>query len=162
VFRPAVLAAQLKHLGAVNIGAAGTFVIRKRVARSDLRAEFAGRLPFETHITICEGREIVQLLANDLFASGPAPPGVVRFVTVLSRVPRSGPELPMSLPPRGQWLLQVLARDGRFVIGQYRRHLKAITYLGGLDRAFGVPATTRNWNTLTAIAKALGTSATPE
>ena len=31
-FRPAVLAQRLKHLDAVNIGAAGTFVIRRPVA----------------------------------------------------------------------------------------------------------------------------------
>jgi hypothetical protein len=30
-----------------------------------------------------------------------------------------------------------------------------IGYLGKLDRLFGVPVTTRNWNTITAIAKAL-------
>ena len=33
--------------------------------------------------------------------------------------------------------------------------MKAIGYLGTLDRIFGVPATTRNWNTITAIAKTL-------
>ena len=37
----------------------------------------------------------------------------------------------------GQWLLRVLARDGRFVIGEYRRQMKAIGYLGTLDRLFG-------------------------
>jgi hypothetical protein len=49
----------------------------------------------------------------------------------------------------------VLARDGRFVFGVYRRHMKVIGYLGSIDRMFGVPATTRSWHTLTAIAKAL-------
>jgi hypothetical protein len=41
------------------------------------------------------------------------------------------------------------------VLGQYRRQMKAIGYLGRLDRLFGVPVTTRNWNTITAIAKVL-------
>ncbi|HEY2783412.1 MAG TPA: hypothetical protein VGJ05_00420 [Fimbriiglobus sp.] len=38
--------------------------------------------------------------------------------------------------------------------------MKVIGYLGSLDRIFGVPATTRNWNTLTAIARTVkeGTS----
>jgi uncharacterized protein (DUF1697 family) len=49
----------------------------------------------------------------------------------------------------------VLARHGRFVIGEYRRQMKAIGCLGTLDRVFGASATTRNWNTITAIAKAL-------
>lgn len=30
--------------------------------------------------------------------------------------------------------------------------MKVIGYLGRLARLFGVPATTRNWNTITAIA----------
>jgi uncharacterized protein (DUF1697 family) len=33
--------------------------------------------------------------------------------------------------------------------------MKVIGYLGALDRMFGVPATTRNWNTMTAVAKLL-------
>jgi uncharacterized protein (DUF1697 family) len=163
-FRPARLAEQLQHLGAVNIGAAGTFVIRNPVTQAQLRAEFAERLPFDTDIMICPSREIAKLLSRDWFAGRPSRPDIVRFVSVLSRVPRLSPRLPMTLPSRsqktgptarGQWLLRVLARDGRFVIGEYRRQMKAIGYLGTLDRVFGSSATTRSWNTITAIARAL-------
>jgi uncharacterized protein (DUF1697 family) len=66
----------------------------------------------------------------------------------------------MSLPSRGKWLLRVLERDGRFVFGLYRRHMKVISYLDTLDRLFGVRATTRNWNTITAIAKVLNAGTT--
>ena len=52
--------------------------------------------------------------------------------------------------------MKILARDDRFVFGVYRRHMKVIGYLGTLDRILGVPVTTRNWNTITAIAKVLG------
>ena len=41
------------------------------------------------------------------------------------------------------------------MFGLYRRHMKVISYLGKFDRIFGVPATTRNWNTFAAIAKVL-------
>jgi hypothetical protein len=41
------------------------------------------------------------------------------------------------------------------VLGLYRREMKAIGYLGQLDKIFGVPATTRNWNTITAISRIL-------
>ena len=57
----------------------------------------------------------------------------------------------------GEWLLKILGRDNRFVFGVYRRQMKAIGYLGTLDRLFGAPATTRNWNTIAAIAKVLET-----
>ena len=154
-FRPAALARDLKHLGAVNIGAAGTFVIRDRVGRARLRAELARRLPFDTEIVICEGREILRLLSREFLAREPAPPGIVRFVSVMVRDPGESPPVPLSLPPRGQWLVRILARDGRLVVGEYRRHMKTIACLGTLDRIFGVPLTTRNWNTMTAIARAL-------
>jgi hypothetical protein len=42
-FRPTTLVEQLKHLDAVNIGAAGTFVIRQRITQVQLRAELLRR-----------------------------------------------------------------------------------------------------------------------
>ena len=155
-FRPAMLAEQLAHLGAVNIGATGTFVIRRPVTRARCRDEMARRLPFDAGITICEGREIVGLLSRPHFANQPARPDVVRFVSILSQRPRSTPSMPLSLPSAGRWLLKILARDGRFVFGVYRRDMKVISYLGKVDQLFGVSATTRNWSTITAIAKVLG------
>ena len=156
-FRPTVLAEQLKHLDAVNIGAAGTFVIRRSVTQARLRAELARRLPFDAEIMICDGREIARLTSANHFAAQPLRPDIVRFVSVLSRRPRTAPPTPMIFPSSGKWLMKILARDGRFVFGVYRRHMKVIGYLGALDRRFGVPATTRNWNTLAAIARMLST-----
>jgi uncharacterized protein (DUF1697 family) len=154
-FRPATLAAELRPLGAVNIGAAGTFVIREAIGQAELRAEFARRLPFPCEIVICPGRDITRAISSDAFAEHPPRAGEVRFVSVLLRNSRSTPALPLRLPASGEWLLKVLARDGRYVFGVYRRHMKAIGYLGTLDRHFGVPVTTRNWNTMTAIARVL-------
>jgi uncharacterized protein (DUF1697 family) len=154
-FRPTALTGQLKHLGAVNIGAAGTLVIRRPVSQAQLRAALTRRLPFAAEIMICEGREIVRLMAEDHFPNQPVRPDIVRFVSVLSRRPRAAPPAPMTFPPTGRWLMKILARDGRFVFGVYRRHMKVIGYLGMLDRLFGVPATTRNWNTIAAIARML-------
>jgi uncharacterized protein (DUF1697 family) len=155
-FRPTTLTQQLKHLDAVNIGAAGTFVIRKPITRAQLRAELAGRLPFAAEIVICPGREIVRMMSQNHFADQPVRTDIVRFVSVLSERPRSAPSTPMRLPPSGNWLMKILARDNRFVFGVYRRHMKVIGYLGTLDRLFGVPVTTRNWKTITAIATVLG------
>ena len=159
-FRPTKLAEQLEHLDAVNIGAAGTFVIRRPVTRAELRAEFARRLPFDAEIMICQGREIVRLMAQNHFADHPVRPDIVRFVSVLSKRPRSTPSTPRSFPSSGKWLVKILGRDNRFVFGVYRRHMKVISYLGTFDRLFGVPVTTRNWNTITAIARVLGNGAT--
>ncbi len=154
-FRPAALTRELAHLGAVNIGAAGTFVIREPVSQSALRAEFARRLPFETEIMICHGRDITRLIALDPFAGHAARADVVPFVSLLAKVPKATPALPLNFPAAGEWLLTVIGRERRFVFGLYRRQMKAVGYLGALDRAFGVPVTTRNWNTIGAIARVI-------
>jgi uncharacterized protein (DUF1697 family) len=64
--------------------------------------------------------------------------------------------MPVSFPSSGKWLVRILARKGQFVFGMYRRHMKVISYLGMLDRLFGVRVTTRNWNTISAIANVVG------
>jgi uncharacterized protein (DUF1697 family) len=153
--RPTTLAAQLAHLGAVNIGAAGTFLIRKPIRRVELRAELARRIPFEAEIVICRGRDFANLLSTDAYADRPTRPDLVRFVSVLARRPREEPSLPLRLPATGEWLVKVLAREDRFVLGLYRRHMRTIGQLGALDRLFGVPATTRGWSTVEAVARVL-------
>ena len=154
-FRPTKLAKALEHLGAVNIGAAGTLVIRRPMTQAQARAEVARKLPFVAVIVVCQGRDIVRLMSKNPFEGQSVRPGVVRFVSVLSRRARLNPSTPMRFPSRGQWLMKILARRSRFVIGMYRRHMKVIGLLGGLDRLYGVPVTTRNWNTIAAIAKVL-------
>ena len=158
-FRPTVLAQQLKHLDVVNIGAAGTLVVRRPISQARLRAELVARLPFETEIMIIRGSDIIRLMSVGHYADYPPRPDVVRFVSVLSGRPRTAAAIPLSLPAQGRWLLRILARDDKFVFGVYRRHMKVIGYLGTFDRMFGVPATTRNWNTMTAIARVLNASA---
>jgi len=155
IFRPATLAERLKHLEVVNFGAAGTFVIRQPIGHAQLRAEFARRLPFDAHIMICAGHEIVRLLTRDFFRGHAARPNIVRFVSVLSRSPRTALAPPLTLPAAGEWLVRILAREGRFVVGVHRRHMKAIGCLRSLDQVFGAPATTRSWNTFAAIARTL-------
>ena len=154
-FRPTTLAKELEHLGAVNIGATGTFVFHRRITKARLRSELAKRLPFSAEIVICEGREILGLMSANHFADQPVRPDVVRFVSVLARRPRSMAALPITFPSSGKWLLKVLAMDKRFVFGVYRRHMKVIGLLGKLDDLFGVPVTTRNWNTIAAIVRVL-------
>ena len=154
-FRPTKLAEALKHLGAVNIGAAGTLVIRQPMTQVQARAEVARELPFVAEIVVCQGRDILNLIANDPFEGQSVRGGIVRFVSVLSQRPRLTPSTPMRFPSSGQWLMKILTRRNRFVIGMYRRHMKVIGLLGSLDRLYGVSLTTRNWNTIAAIGRVL-------
>lgn len=154
-FRPAQLVKDLAHLDMVNIGAAGTFVVRGRVSQQALRDQLTDALPFETEIMICPGREVAALVGQDWFARYPPVRALVPFGTLLARKPKALPALPLQLPDTGPWLARVLAVEGRWVIGVHRREIRAIGQLGKLDRIFGSPATTRSWTTVDAIARAV-------
>ena len=70
-----------------------------------------------------------------------------------------GHALPLCLPSENEWLLKVIAIQNKFVVGLYRRQMKAISYLGKIEKLLGVPATNRNWNTILKVAKILESSA---
>jgi uncharacterized protein (DUF1697 family) len=154
-FRPSILAKELQEFDVINIGAAGTFVVRAPITAPRLRDEFRRRLPFNAEILIADSRDFLRIAASNPFAEGPVGPDVVRFVTVLAKRPRVPPTLQMTFPPSGKWFLRILDIQDRFLFGVYRRHLRAIGYLGAIDKMFDMPVTTRNWNTINAIVKAL-------
>ena len=104
---------------------------------------------------LCDSRDLIRLETDNPFGTEPSRPDVVRFVSILSKAGRLRPVIPMALPPEGEWYLRVIGSRNRFVFGVYRRHMKTIGYLGQLDKLFGVPATTRNWNTIVAILRIL-------
>jgi len=154
-FRPSILATELSDYDVVNVGAAGTFVVRKPGRRAEFRAALLRKLPFETEVMLCDGRDVSRVVTENPFGTGPSRSDVVRFVSILSKPGRLRVSIPITLPPRGKWLLRVIASKNRFVFGVYRRHMKTIGYLGQLDKLFGVPVTTRNWNTIVAIVRIL-------
>lgn len=154
-FRPSTLAKELSQFDLVNVGAAGTFVVRKPGPRAKFRAELLRKLPFETEVMLCDGRDLIALETTDPFNGEPARPEIVRFLSVLSksaRLPASGP---IRLPSDGEWLVRIVGTKGRFAFGEYRRHMKTIGYLGRLDKLLGARATTRNWNTVLSVVRIL-------
>ena len=154
-FRPSLLAKELGEHDVVNVGAAGTFVVRRPGPRAAFRAKLLRRLPFEAEVVLCEGRDLLRLEEENPFGAEQAPPDLVRFVSILSKPGRARPPLPIAIPPDGEWFVRVIGSRGRFVFGVYRRHMKTIGYLGRIDRLFGAPATTRNWTTVRSIARIL-------
>ncbi|HKP50022.1 MAG TPA: DUF1697 domain-containing protein [Gemmatimonadales bacterium] len=153
-FRPSLLARELNRHEMVNVGAAGTFVVRKPGVRSRFRAELLRNLPFESEVAICEGRELLRIEKENPFKTEPLPE-VVRFLTVLTKPGRVRETLPLSLPRESDWLVRLIALQGCFIFGEYRRHMRTIGYLGQIDKLFSVPATTRNWNTILRMVRIL-------
>ncbi|HYR23885.1 MAG TPA: DUF1697 domain-containing protein [Chthoniobacterales bacterium] len=153
--QPALIAKQLAKFDVVNIGAVGTFVVRAAVTESTLRAAIAKKLSFKCEIMICPAKAIINLTRKDPFAGQPSGPDITRFVSVLHKPPRKRLPFPLNLPSDNDWLLKVIAIQDRFVLGLYRRQMKAIGYLGKIEKLLGVPVTTRNWNTIEKVAEVL-------
>lgn len=154
-FRPSILARELSGYDVVNVGAAGTFVVRKPGPRATFRSALLRKLPFEAEIVLCDGRDLMRLEMKNPFRTQPSPPDVVRFVSILSKAGGVRVPLPVTFPSDEEWLVRVIATEGQFVFGEYRRRMKTIGYLGRIDKLYGVPATTRNWNTIIAILRIL-------
>jgi uncharacterized protein (DUF1697 family) len=154
-FRPSLLARELSDYGVVNVGAAGTFVVRKPGSKAKFRAALLRKLPFAAVVVLCDGRDLLQLVKENPFGADPSRPDIVRFVSILSRAGGLRAALPVTFPADGEWLVRVIASNNRFVFGVYRRHMKTIGYLGRIDKLFGVPATTRNWSTILAVVRIL-------
>lgn len=153
-FKPSLLAKKLHRYDVVNVGAAGTFVVRAPGARATFDHALRRELPFDSQIAICDGRDVMALETENPF-TGLAAPDAVRFVSILPKASRARPSLPIALPDESEWLVRVIATKKCFVFGEYRRHMKTIGCLGMLDDIFGAPATTRSWTTMLSIARLL-------
>src|SRR5437763_12187852 len=112
--QPALIAKELAKFGVVNIGAVGTFVVSENVSESVVRAAITKKLPFKCEIMICPARDIIKLGSKDPFSQEPSGPDIVRFVNVLAKRLRMLPHLPLSLPSEDDWLIKIIAIQGRF------------------------------------------------
>jgi uncharacterized protein (DUF1697 family) len=154
--KPAALAKQLSKFDIVNIGAVGTFVVREKASDSTLRAAIAKKLPFKCEIMVCPAKAILDVARKDPFSNQPSGPEITRFMSVLHKRPTSLPfRLPLSLPSDNDWLLKIVAMPNQFVLGIYRREMKAIGYLAKIEKILGAPATTRSWTTIEKVVKIL-------
>ena len=101
----------VRELGAydvVNVGAAGTFVLRKSVSRANFLAELRRKLRFDAEVALCEGSDLIRLEMENPFGTEPSRPDVVRFVSILSRAGRSKACLPIAIPEDGEWFVRIL------------------------------------------------------
>jgi uncharacterized protein (DUF1697 family) len=154
-FRPGVLAKELAEYDVVNVGAAGTFVVRKPGPRAKFLAELRRKLPFEAIVACCDGDELVRLEKDNPFGTERHPQDVVQFVSILSKPSRHRASLPMTVPKDGEWFVRIMGSTNRLVYGVYRRRMKTIGYLGEIDRLFGASATTRSWSTILSVLRIL-------
>ena len=152
-FQPSLLAKQLADFGVINIGAAGTFVVRENVSQSKLRKEILRRLPFKPELMICPARDVLALARGNWFGDALAGKDIGRFVSVLQKAPRMKPPLPFEQPAGAKWEVRIVAITGRFALSI--RRLGQTYPNAAVEKHLGIPATTRNWNTIEVIGEVL-------
>ena len=151
-FQPSILAKALAEFGVVNVGAAGTLVVREKVSQKTLLTEIVRRLPFEPDLMICSASEILDLFGDDPFPATPPGKDVRKFLTVMKKAPRALPALPLEKPVGAKWEVRLIRIEGRFALSFWRPMGRSITYPNAVvEKQFGIPATTRSWNTITTV-----------
>jgi uncharacterized protein (DUF1697 family) len=152
---PAQLARDLAAFDLVNVGAAGTFVVRAPVRQATLLAEMRVRLAFDADIIIVKGSDLIEFARSAPFGQRAAGKSEQRFLSIMAARARIAPTLPLICPPTDAWQVKVIAVWGRFAASIWRRGPGTPTYPNAaLEKHFGV-STTRNWNTVETICKIL-------
>jgi uncharacterized protein (DUF1697 family) len=165
-FLPSQIAKDLAAFDVVNIGAAGTFVVRATVSQATLRAEMGTRLGFYADIMIVNGRALVEFARGEPFGRRPPAKDEQRFLSVVVKQPagrrlgeggaRCVPALPLTYPANDGWQIKVVAVSGVFVASVWRRQQGTPIYPNAVvEKQFGVFSTTRNWNTVETVCKIL-------
>ena len=156
-FLPAQLARDLGAFDVVNIGAAGTFVVRAAISRAVLVEDMRRRLAFEADIIVVKGRELVEFAASTPFGRRPPAANEQRFLSVTIQRLRAVPRLPVIYPANDKWQVKIVAVSGSFVASIWRRQPGTPIYPNAvIEKQWGV-ATSRNWNTVEAICDILQT-----
>jgi uncharacterized protein (DUF1697 family) len=154
--RPARLAADLVHLDVVNVGAAGTFVVRGKATEAAIRREILARVSFEPTIVVRRASEILALVASDPFRGITFSRDLRGWAAALAGRPKARPDLPL-LAPRGRdWSVRVDRVEDKFAVGLSRRRPGGSVFPSSvLEDALGVPATTSWWETVQRLASLL-------
>jgi hypothetical protein len=150
VFRPKLFAATLAHLGVVNVGAAGTFVVHGARSERHCRREFLAGLPIEADLMIVTGEELLVLLAYKP-VGGRAKGGsgkVRRCVSVLAGPPAGDVKIPHRLGVARRWSVRITAVHGRFALSTWEWLAPGFIDPNVVERHLGVRATTRSWGTI--------------
>ena len=108
-FLPATLAKDLSAYDVVNVGAAGTFVVRAPVPQAALLAAIRTRLTFQADIMIVKERELVEFAASAPFGRRRPAANEQRFLSVMLTRSRAVPPLPVIYPANNRWQVKIVA-----------------------------------------------------
>src|SRR5437660_12268144 len=96
-FQPAALAKKLAELDVVNIGAAGTFVVRARVSEKALRKKMLAERGFEPAMMVVAAEDVIELVKSKPLRKKLGR-NVRGFVSIMERQLSEPPDLPLDQP----------------------------------------------------------------
>ncbi len=154
-FRPKLLADALPQLQLRNFGAAGTFLIRAALPEAEIRAAFAGVLPFDPQLALVSAADFAALVAADPFAAEAEALGAKRFLSVLLEPPVAVPPLPLDRPEGDGWQVRLAVVEAWYSVSLRRGVGAGVVYPNLVEKVIGVAVTTRGWPTVLQVARAL-------
>jgi uncharacterized protein (DUF1697 family) len=156
VFRPAQFARALKHLDIVNIGAAGTFVVRGRSTASEIEREITSQLPFACEMVVRPAREVSALVMGNPFDGIEFTRDFRGWVAAMTGKPKLKNALPRLVPAGRDWAMRIDRIDGAFAMGVWRRPAPGVVMPSDvIEKELGVRATVRWWETYEKMAKVI-------
>jgi uncharacterized protein (DUF1697 family) len=154
VFRPARLAAALAHHDVVNLGAAGTFLVRGKAPAAAIRREILAALSFEPEVFVRPAGEILALVRSEPFARVRFSKDLRGWVAVLGRPSKARPTLPLATPAGKDWSVRFDRVEGAYALGLWRRRPGGFVSPNKVvEISLGVPATMRYWETIERVAR---------
>lgn len=154
VFRPAELVRSLEHLDMVNVGAAGTFVVRGKAGAATIRREILAGLPFALSLAVVPADEVLALVSARPFGGVSFSKDLRGWVAVLDGRPKVRPELPVVVPAGKEWSVRFERLEGPFALGLSRRRPGRSVFPNQVvEKSLGIPATTRWWETFERVAE---------
>jgi uncharacterized protein (DUF1697 family) len=154
VFRPAQVALALAHLDVVNVGAAGTFLVRATASASSIRREILAQLKFEPELAVLPAGEVVEIVQKKPFSGVAFSKDQRGWAAVLCGKPSHRPDLPLTTPAGRSWSIRFDRVDGAFALGIWHRRPGGFVFPNQVvEKALGIKATTRWWETIERVAK---------
>jgi uncharacterized protein (DUF1697 family) len=155
--RTSELPARFPDWSVTNIGAAGTFVVAGARSPQEVRTRFVDAIGFPTDVIVREAKEFRRLWTGRPSSWSAGDAAERRFVTFLRAAPTRAVPLPHSVPSADAWEVRLDALVGNDVLSSHlpRGDRRAFYANEVVERAYGIPGTTRGWETLERVAARL-------
>ncbi len=154
-FRAKALEAELPALKLKNFGAAGTCLVGAELPEGAVRAAFAAGLPFEPQLALVPVEDFAALVAADPCAAEAEAQGAKRFLSVFLEPLQARPAQPLQRPEGDDWQVMLAEVGPWYALSMRRGQGAGTVYPNFLDKALGVPITTRGWATVLRVARAI-------